>query len=148
MILLEDHVVPLIHHLVLSAYFLLQQFYPLISFCEFLLVLFQLIFHISKLLSHLLVVAQLIMELNFVAVLLVLQFQDLHLQGLDLLILYVLYLKQRHIGLLLQRYHLVLHLLLVIHIATLDFLQSLELLSHFSCILFSDFGDILMVALL
>ncbi len=88
------------------------------------------------------------MELDLIAVLLILKLENLPLKALYRLILHLLDLKQGHVRLLLERDHLVLHFLLVLQVVLLDILNPLELLDHLGRVLLADFGDVIMVAFL
>jgi hypothetical protein len=147
-LLLEDYVVPLLNHVVLGLHLVLEQVDSLLCLGQSLLVLFQLLLDVCELISHFLVVRELIVELDLCAILLILELQDFHLQHFNSLILHVLHLKQRHIRLLLKRDHLILHFLLILHIAFLRLLQPLKLLRHFRCILLPHLRNILMVPFL
>lgn len=50
----------------------------------------EILFNISELLCHFLVLAEFVVEFHFIAVLLVLEFEDFYLEGLDGLVLHVL----------------------------------------------------------
>lgn len=78
-LLLEDYVVPLLHHVVLGLHLILEQVDPLVCLGESLLVLFQLLLDMCELDGHFLVVGELVVELDLRAVLLILELQDFHL---------------------------------------------------------------------